>query len=180
MNIKSFLSYLTGYWFHKRSTLPIGVDLFHDIQYRFRYKNISVVFDVGANIGQTAHWVRHHISSSRIYCFEPIRSVYEQLVKITGSIKKIKTESLAFGDKKLLEDLLIKNMINRPEALLPSNQTMRADVDLFVVNAYQKLYNRSPNELEVFTLKKNINENAQMTSVMVYYAMMTSDEYRYY
>lgn len=87
---------------------------------------------------------------------------------------------LAFGDKKLLEDLLIKNMINRPEALLPSNQTMRADVDLFVVNAYQKLYNRAPNELEVFTLKKNINENAQMTSVMVYYAMMTSDEYRYY
>jgi len=87
---------------------------------------------------------------------------------------------LAFGDKKLLEDLLIKNMINRPEALLPSNQTMRADVDLFVVNAYQKLYNRSPNELEVFTLKKNINENAQMTSVVVYYAMMTSDEYRYY
>ena len=68
---------------------------------------------------------------------------------------------LAFGDKKLLEDLLIKNMINRPEALLPSNQTMRADVDLFVVNAYQKLYNRSPNELEVFTLKKNINENAE-------------------
>ena len=87
---------------------------------------------------------------------------------------------LAFGDKKLLEDLLIKNMINRPEALLPNNQTMRADVDLFVVNAYQKLYNRSPNELEVFTLKKNINENAQMTAVMVYYAMMTSDEYRYY
>ena len=87
---------------------------------------------------------------------------------------------LAFGDKKLLEDLLIKNMINRPEALLPSNQTMRADVDLFVVNAYQKLYNRSPNELEVFTLKKNINENAQMTADMVYYAMMTSDEYRYY
>jgi hypothetical protein len=87
---------------------------------------------------------------------------------------------LAFGDKKLLEDLLIKNMINRPESLLPSNQTMRADVDLFIVNAYQKLYNRSPNELEVFTLKKNINENAQMTAVIVYYAMMTSDEYRYY
>lgn len=87
---------------------------------------------------------------------------------------------LAFGDKKLLEDLLIKNMINRPESLLPSNQTMRADVDLFIMNAYQKLYNRSPNELEVFTLKKSINENAQMTAVTVYYAMMTSDEYRYY
>jgi len=106
MNIKSFLSYLTGYWFHKRSTLPVGVDLFHDIQYRFRYKNISVVFDVGANIGQTAHWVRHHISSSRIYCFEPIRSVYEQLVKNTVSIKKIKTESIAFGDKN--EEIIVR------------------------------------------------------------------------
>ena len=106
MNIKSFLSYLTGYWFHKRSTLPVGVDLFHDIQYRFRYKNISVVFDVGANIGQTAHWVRHHISSSRIYCFEPIRSVYEQLVKNTVSIKKIKTESIAFGYKN--EEIIVR------------------------------------------------------------------------
>ena len=95
-------------------------------------------------------------------------------------LRKQKNGRINNIDKKLLEDLLIKNMINRPEALLPNNQTMRADVDLFVVNAYQKLYNRSPNELEVFTLKKNINENAQMTAVMVYYAMMTSDEYRYY
>ncbi|MFM2285182.1 MAG: hypothetical protein RLZZ543_679 [Bacteroidota bacterium] len=87
---------------------------------------------------------------------------------------------LAFGDKKLLEDLLIKNMINRPESQLPTNAVMRADVAAFVKATYLKLYNREPNELEAYTLKKNIDDNADMTSVMVYYAMMTSDEYRYY
>ncbi len=87
---------------------------------------------------------------------------------------------LAFGDKKLLEDLLIKNMINRPESQLPSNATMRADVAAYVKSTYIKLFNREPNELEAYTLKKNIDENADLTSVMVYYSMMTSDEYRYY
>lgn len=87
---------------------------------------------------------------------------------------------LAFGDKKLLEDLLIKNMINRPESQLPSNAVMRADVAAYVKSTYIKLFNREPNELEAYTLKKNIDDNADMTSVMVYYSMMTSDEYRYY
>jgi hypothetical protein len=87
---------------------------------------------------------------------------------------------LAFGDKKLLEDLLIKNMINRPESQLPSDAVMRADVAAYVKSTYIKLFNREPNELEAYTLKKNIDDNADMTSVMVYYSMMTSDEYRYY
>ncbi len=106
MNIKTLLSNLTGYWFHKKTTLPVGMDLFHDIRYRYKYKSISTVFDVGANVGQTAQWVRHHLSSSHIYCFEPIRSVYEQLVKNTDSIKKIKTEPIAFGDKN--EEIIVR------------------------------------------------------------------------
>jgi hypothetical protein len=87
---------------------------------------------------------------------------------------------LAFGDKKLLEDLLIKNMINRPESQIPDDEAMRADVTAFVRNSYQKLYNREPNEVEAYTLKKNIDEQTDLTAVMVYYAMMTSNEYRYY
>ncbi len=87
---------------------------------------------------------------------------------------------LAFGDKKLLEDLLIKNMINRPESQIPDDEAMRADVTAFVRNSYQKLYNREPNEVEAYTLKKNIVEQTDLTAVMVYYAMMTSNEYRYY
>jgi hypothetical protein len=87
---------------------------------------------------------------------------------------------LAFGDKVLIEDVLVKNMLNSPEANLPSDLEMRSNIEVYVKNAYLKLYNREPNELENFTLSKKISDNPDMTSAMVYYAMMTSNEYRFY
>ncbi len=87
---------------------------------------------------------------------------------------------LAFGDKILIEDVLVKNMLNSPDANLPSNAEMRANIGQYVKNTYIKLYNREPNELESFTLTEKINANEAMTSAMVYYAMMTSNEYRFY
>jgi hypothetical protein len=87
---------------------------------------------------------------------------------------------LAFGDKVLIEDVLVKNMLNSPEANLPSDLEMRSNIEVYVKNAYLKLYNREPNELENFTLTKKISDNPDMTSAMVYYAMMTSNEYRFY
>lgn len=87
---------------------------------------------------------------------------------------------LAFGDKVLIEDVLVKNMLNSTEANLPSDAEMRSNIAQYVRNTYLKLYNREPNELESFTLNKKISENTEMTSAMVYYAMMTSNEYRFY
>jgi hypothetical protein len=87
---------------------------------------------------------------------------------------------LAFGDKVIIEDVLVKNMLNSPEANLPSDAEMRANIGLYIKNTYLKLYNREPNELESFTLSQKISDNEAMTSAMVYYAMMTSNEYRFY
>jgi hypothetical protein len=71
-------------------------------------------------------------------------------------------------------------MLNSPNVSLPDNQSMRNDIHLFVKNAYLKLYNREPNELEAYTLGSFISEDAAITPELVYYSMMTSDEYRYY
>jgi len=87
---------------------------------------------------------------------------------------------LSFGDKRLIEDMLIKNMFNSQSIQLPSEETMRADVTTFVNSIYLKLFNRLPNELEAFTLKKKISDNTSIMPDMVYYSMMTSDEYRFY
>lgn len=87
---------------------------------------------------------------------------------------------LAFGDKVIIEDVLVKNMLNSPEANLPSDAEMRTNIGLYIKNTYIKLYNREPNELESFTLSQKISDNEAMTSAMVYYAMMTSNEYRFY
>jgi FkbM family methyltransferase len=39
----------------------------------------SVIIDVGANEGQTARYFKRHFKQSKIYCFEPVRAVYELL-----------------------------------------------------------------------------------------------------
>jgi hypothetical protein len=87
---------------------------------------------------------------------------------------------LAFGDKKLIEDLLVKNMLNSPEVQLISNSQMRSNIEGFVTSIYQRIYNREPNELEAYTLAKSITDDVSLTPVVIYYSMMTSDEYRYY
>jgi hypothetical protein len=87
---------------------------------------------------------------------------------------------LAFGDKRFIEDMLIKNMLNAPDVEITSNTAMRSDAPLFVTRIYQRLYNRDPNELEAFTLAEFITDDPSLTPELVYYSMMTSDEYRYY
>lgn len=87
---------------------------------------------------------------------------------------------LSFGDKKVLEDMLIRNMLNSAQVNLPNNETMRNNIGLFVDNSYQKFYNRSPDALEKQFLISTIESNVNTTPEMVYYALVTSNEYRYY
>jgi FkbM family methyltransferase len=77
--IKHILTGLTGYWFHKKSHLPVGADLFVDLQDKIRYPSLNLLFDVGANTGQTRDWFRFYLPKATIYCFEPVRSTFEQL-----------------------------------------------------------------------------------------------------
>lgn len=85
-----------------------------------------------------------------------------------------------FGDLKYIEDLIIRNLLNSPSAQLPTEAQMRADVNAFVLATYQRFFNRNPNEFEAWYLTNFINDNADITPELVYYSIMTSDEYRYY
>lgn len=95
-------------------------------------------------------------------------------------LTKLSLAYLAFGDKKLVEDIIIKNMLNAPGVQLPTQQSMLADVDLFINNTYKKFYNRTPSEFEVWKMKQLIQADPTITPELVYYAFLTSDEYRYY
>lgn len=86
----------------------------------------------------------------------------------------------AFGDKKLIEDLIIRNFLNATGVSIPTTIEMNADVNLFVINTYKKFYNREPNEFELWQMKTLIQNDANTTPELVYYAFMTSNEYRYY
>lgn len=115
--------------------------------------------------------------------FEFISIAYSDIFETTisqNNLGRLSLLYLAFGDKRLIEDLLIKNMLNSPNVQLISNTQMRSNIEGFVSSIYLRIYNREPNELEAYTLAKSITDDASLTPVVIYYSMMTSDEYRYY
>lgn len=102
-----------------------------------------------------------------------------------ASISQAQLQTLAvpysgFGDLKLIEDMIIKNFLNDANVIVPSNTAMRDNVDQFLMDTYQKFLNRNPNEFELWHMKNVIDENSEITPELVYYAIMTSNEYRYY
>jgi hypothetical protein len=96
-------------------------------------------------------------------------------------INQLTQSYVSFGDKKMVEDLIIRNFLNLPGAQIPTTIEMNADLDLFIKNTYKKFYTRLPNEFELWQVKQFITNNStSVTPELVYYTFMTSDEYRYY
>ncbi len=86
----------------------------------------------------------------------------------------------AFGDKKLIEDRIVRHFLNSPAVQIPSDATMRANVPMFVDETIQKFFNRKPDSFENYFISNIISNSPAITPVSVYYACMTSNEYRYY
>ena len=97
-----------------------------------------------------------------------------------GDLTNLSLAYIAFGDRKFIEDMIIRNFLNKSGVIIPTKSEMTADVQTFVKNTYRKFYNRDPNEFEKWQIVNNINSDANATPELVYYAFMTSDEYRYY
>lgn len=117
-NLKKLFTAITGYWIHKQQTLPIGVDMFYDITRRVKYGNLKLVFDVGANEGQTLKWVKHHQPNAQLVCFEPVSSPYKKLLNNSRAFQQVTVENFALGDKEetveisLYEDMSVLNSLN--------------------------------------------------------------------
>lgn len=86
----------------------------------------------------------------------------------------------SLGDKNLIVDILIRNFLNAPGANVPSSQAMRSDINRFITDTYKKFYVREPGEYELWYLRSLIQNDPDMTPEMLYYAFLTSDEYRFY
>jgi|GEM_PF-6726159 len=71
-SIKGIFSKITGYWLHKKRYLPIGFSLEFDVKDKIKYGKIEVIFDIGANIGQSYIYFRNIFSEAKIYSFEPL------------------------------------------------------------------------------------------------------------
>ncbi len=114
---------------------------------------------------------------------EFISIAYADLYGTTIPQSKLVNLSVAyasFGDLKLIEQRIIANLLNDTTIHLPSTPALNGDTILFITNAYKKFYNREPNEFEKYKWRDLIRIDSNCTPTTIYFAMMTSDEYRFY
>jgi hypothetical protein len=87
----------------------------------------------------------------------------------------------AFGDKKLIEEMVIKNFLNEPTIQIPIlDRTSESTIQTFVTNAYKKLFNRNPDEYELWFVADMIQKDTALSAELIYFSLMTANEYRYY
>jgi len=141
MNLKHIIQSITGYWLHKQSTLPIGIDFFYDIIKRLKYGKLSIVFDVGANEGQTVKWIRHYQAEAKIYSFEPVLSSFRKLQENTKGQKDIIVENLALGDQagqkiiRLFDDYSVLNSL-RDDLMNNKINAREETISIETIDAY--------------------------------------------
>jgi hypothetical protein len=95
-----------------------------------------------------------------------------------GLLDDISITYKSFGDKSLVIEMIVRRFIADEDSQLPIID--RSNTEAFVMEAYEKLYNRTPNAFEKWYLTDYLNEHTDVTAEMVYYALMTANEYRYY
>lgn len=96
-NLRISLIRLTGYWMYKQNRLPIGCDLATDIKNKIQLP-MKVIFDVGANIGQTATRFNDEYPGAKIFSFEPVLGTYERLKEKVTHMHNVSCFQLALGE----------------------------------------------------------------------------------
>ncbi|HHG86300.1 MAG TPA: hypothetical protein ENJ82_16235 [Bacteroidetes bacterium] len=86
----------------------------------------------------------------------------------------------SFGDKRLMIDMIILNFLNETGVQIPTDVTMRGDIERFVSQAYRKFFVREPSAFEKWYVSDLIRKDVDVTPELVYYGFMTSNEYRHY
>lgn len=89
----------------------------------------------------------------------------------------------SFGDKALINEVIIGNYMNTNSVRLPSRKRMVDSTDLFIEETYVRFFIRKPTEAERTWFRNYINANKSNPNFkpeLVYTAFAASDEYFFY
>jgi len=122
---------------------------------------------------------KHNLKSTTEFISIAYADIFGQGIA-SSTLQSLNVVYNAFGDKKLIEDRIIRGFLNDPAAIIPASVSVNNDTLLFISNTFKKFYNRQPNEFEKYYTLQLIKTEPFMSARVIYYALMTSDEYRYY
>jgi hypothetical protein len=90
--------------------VPRGCSLPIDLARLFEKQNrqLNVIFDIGANVGQTAKWLGNVFPEAFIHSFEPVVGTFDRLCANVRNLKRVTPHNLAIGatSGKIRMDLL--------------------------------------------------------------------------
>ncbi|GAA5509877.1 FkbM family methyltransferase [Novipirellula caenicola] len=93
------------------------------------FTKLDVVFDVGANVGQTASKLVQRISPQAIYSFEPVESTFAQLQANTKSLTSVHCLNYGLSDVNanssihIYESSVYASTCDRTPVMSPENET---------------------------------------------------------
>jgi FkbM family methyltransferase len=90
-------AFLSAPAFPLTRVVPFGLSPWYDVQRILRTRHVEVVFDVGANVGQTARGLRKFFRDARIHCFEPAIEPFSTLEALTSDWPNVTAHQLALG-----------------------------------------------------------------------------------
>jgi FkbM family methyltransferase len=92
--------------------LPTGVDLYYDFKKSFKGEVFSTIFDVGANIGQSAEKMIENYPLATIHCFEPVTSTYNILRNRFKNTPNINCHKIALGSESKSSKIVVAGLTN--------------------------------------------------------------------
>ena len=99
----------------------------------------------------------------------------------SNNLENIVTTYKSFGDKSLTIEMIIRKFIDDGGVNITAiDKSSNTSIESFVINTYKKLYNREPDAFEKWYLSDLIANDDVINAEMVYFSMMTANEYRYY
>lgn len=132
---------------HIYRLLPRGINLFEDIKNQLPMYHANVVFDVGANVGQSVRNYLNWFPRSQIYCFEPVGATFQRLIENTKNNERVRCFQLAFGASKGKGRMVLQGHPDSFFLLTPlreiavSNDSKTEEVDIETIDEF--CYTRS-------------------------------------
>lgn len=99
-SVSKLVEKLTNTNIYRSRSLPHGIDPIQDIINSLPRYRADIVFDIGANVGQSSKLFLTKFPNSHIYCFEPVSDSFRQLHNNLGDNKRVDCYQLAFGSAK--------------------------------------------------------------------------------
>jgi hypothetical protein len=96
--VRKLVEYLTHTRIYR--VLPRGNDVGYDIARWLPKCQINVVFDVGANVGDSTENYLRWFPKSHVYCFEPVRGTFQELKDNFQNNTHVECFQLALGSSK--------------------------------------------------------------------------------